>query len=745
MPFHARGRRALLVLAALGAGLVAASPAVAVPLDPVISGGPTVGQHVRGDAVPAFTVTPSDANPVDWCYSQGGAVSGPQAATSCGAGTTKSLLGSATDGTWRIVAEAGPDATDPVTPYAAASSDTFVVDNTGPSSPLPGPQTLDATSPAGRSVQYAPLAFDSGDNAAVTVSCNPSAGTPHTFPIGTTTVSCTASDSLGNTTAGSFTVTIADLSNPSVPVPSSPAPNAFLTTGTPTLTWAASTDAVGVDHYVVQVDALAPASVPASATSYTTPPLASGGHTWSVEAFDAAGHGSGFSASQPFSIGVPPAAPVVTGPPALSNVALPTFSWTGEPGGAFVWAVFKGTTKVRGNTILTPLTATTVTLQNALGDGDYTFQVTQINSFGAGPASVPWPFTVDTTAPKLVTSGSPSIAPEPGATDVGTLSAIEVIFSEPVAPLTGANLRLCVGLCGSPVDAVVTSNGAKSTLTPSAALRGTTSYQVDLSGVTDLAGNALQLPSGTWTWTFRTAQAVAPPDPITGLTLTPGVAQIGLDWVLPTNGGLGKIRVVRRDGTAPTGPADPAAVAFDLAPTANSYVDATATPKVHYFYALYSYDAFGNPSATAASGDATALAPPEPPVLPPVIPPITPPIVKPGVNPVIKGLLNTKRLTPVKGTTLRSLRPLLKWKGIGKRAKLYNLQIFQGKRKVLSVFPRGTTYRVPKGKLKAGKTYVWRVWPYLGKKYAKGPVGVSYFVTASKIQAEVPAATAVTR
>ena len=61
---------------------------------------------------------------------------------------------------------------------------------------------------------------------------------------------------------------------------------------------------------------------------------------------------------------------------------------------------------------------------------------------------------------------------------------------------------------------------------------------------------------------------------------------------------------------------------------------------------------------------------------------------------------------------------------------------------MLSVFPRTTSYRVPKGKLKPGKTYLWRVWPYLGKKYAKSPIGVSYFITASKIQAELPAARA---
>src|SRR5581483_10777956 len=142
---------------------------------------------------------------------------------------------------------------------AAASSDTFVIDNTGPDSPMPSAQTVEATDPSGAAVQYSPTAFDSGDNSAVPVTCIPSAGTPHVFPLGTTTVNCSASDSLHNTTNGSFTVTVRDTTGPSVPALTAPADNAFLTTTPPTLTWEASTDAVGVDHYIVTVDGVASA------------------------------------------------------------------------------------------------------------------------------------------------------------------------------------------------------------------------------------------------------------------------------------------------------------------------------------------------------------------------------------------------------------------------------------------------------------------------------------------------------
>src|SRR5207248_3071590 len=47
--------------------------------------------------------------------------------------------------------------------------------------------------------------------------CNPVSGS--TFPIGTTTVTCTAADAHGNVGTGSFTVTVTDTTGPSITVP----------------------------------------------------------------------------------------------------------------------------------------------------------------------------------------------------------------------------------------------------------------------------------------------------------------------------------------------------------------------------------------------------------------------------------------------------------------------------------------------------------------------------------------------
>ena len=64
---------------------------------------------------------------------------------------------------------------------------------------------MPATSPSGAFVIYTtPIATD--PTPPVTVSCTPVSGS--TFPIGTTTVTCTAKDGAGNTGTGTFTVTV---------------------------------------------------------------------------------------------------------------------------------------------------------------------------------------------------------------------------------------------------------------------------------------------------------------------------------------------------------------------------------------------------------------------------------------------------------------------------------------------------------------------------------------------------------
>ena len=74
---------------------------------------------------------------------------------------------------------------------------------TVPTSPI----TVPATSSAGAVVTYTASAVDSAGNP-LTPSCSPPSGS--TFPVGTTSVTCTVTDSSGNTATKSFDVTVQD-------------------------------------------------------------------------------------------------------------------------------------------------------------------------------------------------------------------------------------------------------------------------------------------------------------------------------------------------------------------------------------------------------------------------------------------------------------------------------------------------------------------------------------------------------
>jgi HYR domain len=77
------------------------------------------------------------------------------------------------------------------------------VDTTPPVLTTPGTIVVDATSPAGATVPYEATATDDSDPSP-TVTCDPPSGS--VFPIGTTIVGCTATDSSGNEANGTFNV-----------------------------------------------------------------------------------------------------------------------------------------------------------------------------------------------------------------------------------------------------------------------------------------------------------------------------------------------------------------------------------------------------------------------------------------------------------------------------------------------------------------------------------------------------------
>jgi hypothetical protein len=89
---------------------------------------------------------------------------------------------------------------------SAAGLGTFAIfahDATPPTLTVPADIVIDATEPAGATATFAATATDAIDPAP-TVSCTPPSGT--LFAVGTTTVTCTATDASGNAVSDTFTV-----------------------------------------------------------------------------------------------------------------------------------------------------------------------------------------------------------------------------------------------------------------------------------------------------------------------------------------------------------------------------------------------------------------------------------------------------------------------------------------------------------------------------------------------------------
>ena len=99
-------------------------------------------------------------------------------------------------------------ATDTAGNVAEASFDVTVVDQSPPEIIIPEDITIDSTVTADTTITFAVTAVDDVDGAIVPV-CTPESGSQFSF--GTTTVTCTATDTAGNVAEASFDVTVNNL------------------------------------------------------------------------------------------------------------------------------------------------------------------------------------------------------------------------------------------------------------------------------------------------------------------------------------------------------------------------------------------------------------------------------------------------------------------------------------------------------------------------------------------------------
>jgi len=128
-----------------------------------------------------------------------------------------------------------------------------------PTLTLPANMTVNATSSSGAAVTYTATAKDGSGNA-LTPSCSPASGSA--FPIGTTTVSCSATDGNGVKTTGSFTVTVRSTSTrpPTLTLPPTSSVDATSPAGAVVTYTVSAKDSAG--------QSLTPTCLPASGSTF---------------------------------------------------------------------------------------------------------------------------------------------------------------------------------------------------------------------------------------------------------------------------------------------------------------------------------------------------------------------------------------------------------------------------------------------------------------------------------------------
>jgi HYR domain-containing protein len=522
-----------------------------------------------------------------------------------------------------------------------------LVDNTPPVVSVPGGVSANTTSPSGTVVTYSASATDNIDGP-VPVSCAPGSGS--TFPVGTTKVTCTATDAHGNSKSASFNVvvTLVDTTPPVVTVPDDMTVETPNPAGAPVTYTASASD---------NLDGPLPANcAPASGSTF---PVGTTQVTCSAQ--DA--HGN--SSQKTFKVTV---VLVDTSAPVLSNVPAAIRREADNSKGAIV--VYVAPTAV--DNVDGPLPAScTPKSGTAFALGTTTVTCSATDAHG-NTATASFTVTVlDKTPPRLVV---PPDATANATTDTG-IPATEPVIAAFLAAASATDT----------VDASpkITSDA------PATFPVGTT---VVTFTATDESGNSSR---GTAKMTVRPKPPAGtpqvppvqvdrtPPGDVTLLKAKGGNRIVRVTWSNPKASDFDHVELTRSGST----PDSPGTVVYRGAGT--SFADRSVQNNVEYRYLAVALDRTGN----ASRGVAVAATP-------------------------ARLLL----VAPPDGAKLRKA-PLLDWEG-SSSARYYNVQVYDGAEKVLSAWPNATKlalkrswkYKGKNQRLKRGRMYRWYVWPGLGAR-----------------------------
>ena len=593
--------------------LVLAAPAGADPPSITVPGNITQEATSASGAVVTYSETAVDT------------LDGPITQNSCDtpSGSTFPI------GTTTVTCTAADSNTPPDT--SSASFTVTVQDTTPPTLSLPPPITTAATSASGASVSYSASANDLVDGG-LSPGCAPGSGS--TFPIGTTTVTCTATDARGNGASGQFMVTVQDTA-PAVTIPSPISAAATSASGASVSYSASATDAVD-----------GPLPVTCAPTSGSTFPI--GQTTVSCSATDSVGN----QTTQTFTVTVADTAgPALSIPSGITAEATSasgvTVTFSASAVDAVDGKVSAGCSPGSGSTF--PLGKTTVNC----GASDSSHNTTS----GSFTVTVQ-----DTTGPAIAVPGpvTARAAGPPGTSVTFSVSATDA------------------------VDGTVTA-----TCTPAS----TTAFPL---GVTTVHCSAKDAAGNTTMRTFTvTVIDRTPPPTVVGVKGVASGGRVVLNWANPQSGDFDHVEVYRT--RLPNG--KPVGVYNGRG---TSFVDAHAENGVRYRYTVFAVDAAGNRSGLALT-------------------------LKQAVTELVR---------PAAGAQL-SAPPTLLWVPAA-GADYYNVELFRGATKVLSVWPRHNHLALARTWTFAGTTrtlspgvYRWYVWPGHGRptqrKYG-ALIGSSTFV-----------------
>jgi hypothetical protein len=507
------------------------------------------------------------------------------------------------------------------------------IDTVPPVVSVPGPINANATGP------LTPVSFPASANDAVDgtrpVSCSP--GSP--YPVGVTTVTCTATDTSGNTGQASFTVTVHDVTAPQLTVPADQTAGATSPAGAAVTYSAQATD--NVDGTIT------PSCTPTSGSTFP----AKASTLVTCTATDAAHN----STTKTFQVTVNDSAPVITH---VNDIV----AEANGPGGAAIWYLPPSATDIVDGGLavnctvspgaMFPLGASTINCSSKNSSNQ-----TSTTSFGV--------LVRDTTPPALPVLGKLSLVAN--------------------APVPATNTLVAKFLSVHATDLVDQSPSVRSNA-PAVFPFGTTT--VTFTAV-DRAGNAVTA-SGTVVVVRGPNKVPAvlagtsppdrtPPGNVRKLTIGVSGRSAILRWRSPV-GGFDHVAILRAAGGK-----KPVTV---YRGRATRFVDHRLTLGVVYRYLVVAFDSVGNQSVGVVA------------------------LARPTAQPLY-GPAAGQRVSPP---------AVLHWQPM-RGATFYNVQLFRGKKKVFSTWPKTAKLVIGERWSYGGHTqhllpgrYTWYVWPARGTR-----------------------------